>query len=174
MKTLFVCLGIFLFSFIQTTAAQDGKPAVYQENASLSTVQLQRNAALVPYQLGVTSDLERLQSGANKVQIQQIGHYNYVQTKLFGTNSNLEIIQRGNENSVVVQKYAREINQRIEQLGNNNSVLDFGSYTGHSIKTDYQQRGNNQSITSFGTNSISKDMQIKQSGNGASLVIINH
>jgi hypothetical protein len=34
-------------------------------------------------------------------------------------------------------------------------------------------KGNNQSFTSYGTNSLSRDMQIRQTGNGTAIIIIN-
>ena len=36
------------------------------------------------------------------------------------------------------------------------------------------QQGNNQSIQNYGTNSLSKDMKVSQTGNGASVIILNH
>ena len=35
------------------------------------------------------------------------------------------------------------------------------------------QKGDNQNIQSIGTNSLSKNMKITQTGNGASVILIN-
>jgi hypothetical protein len=58
-----------------------------------------------------------------------------------------------------LNKQAKEINHLIWQEGNNNQDLLLSNYTSNNVVI---QKGNNQSFTSFGTNSLSRDMQIRQ------------
>lgn len=109
----------------------------------------------------------------NGVLIQQIGNFNYIDTSLKAKEINVSVVQKGDENQLFIDKQANEITQKILQQGQNNFITDFSLYSHYNINMEIVQRGDNQNIQSFGTNSISKDMKIIQSGNGASVIIIN-
>lgn len=108
------------------------------------------------------------------IHIAQTGDYNTVQANLKSDNIAAFISQRGNENEVVLDKQAASIQARILQEGQNNSIKDYTSYTHYDVNLEFVQRDNNQSIQNYGTNSISKEMKVTQSGNGASVIIINN
>ncbi len=110
----------------------------------------------------------------NGIYIEQIGDYNSVKTNLKSENTAVFISQKGNENEIIFEKQARSIQARIVQEGQNNSIRDYASRTPYEVNMDFVQRDNNQSIQSYGTNSISKEMKVSQSGNGASVLIINN
>jgi len=52
-------------------------------------------------------------------------------------------------------------------------ITDFTLHTNYDVKTEMIQNGDNQNIQNIGTNSISKNMKITQTGNGASIILIN-
>ena len=108
------------------------------------------------------------------VQIKQIGDYNSVKANLKSDNIAVAISQKGNGNEFFIDKQAPSIQQRIVQEGQNNSIRDYTSYTRYEVNLEFVQRDNNQSIQNYGTNSISKEMKVNQSGNGASVIIFNH
>lgn len=107
------------------------------------------------------------------VLIQQIGDYNTISASLKSTDISMKVDQIGNDNSAEVLKQANSIKQEIVQLGSNNSVSDFTYYTNYDVNMQMMQKGENQNITNIGTNSISKDMTVTQTGNGASVIILN-
>lgn len=109
----------------------------------------------------------------NSVTIQQIGDYNVINATVNSENSNLLINQNGINNSIDLTKNAAELTQKMSQIGNNNTINDFTYYTNYKVNMEMNQNGNNQSIQNIGTNSLSKDMKISQTGNGASVIIIN-
>ena len=109
----------------------------------------------------------------NTIYIQQIGNNNTTFADVKSNTSDIDFNQSGNNNSIYLNKTALEINQFVLQDGNNNSVTDFNyNYTG-AVNTNYTQSGNNLNIVSIGSNSISKDLTIKQSGNSGSVIILN-
>jgi minor curlin subunit len=113
------------------------------------------------------------QNFGNNVQIRQIGNYNYVQAALTANDIELDITQKGDKNQIYLNRQAKEINHTIWQEGNNNKINDFASFSNYANNSGVIQKGNNQSLTSYGTNSLSRDMQIRQTGNGAAIIIIN-
>lgn len=109
----------------------------------------------------------------NMVNIQQIGDFNVINASIISENSNLIISQNGLNNTIDYVKNAPEISQNISQFGDNNTISDLTYYTNYKVNMEMNQNGNNQNIQNIGTNSLSKDMKISQSGNGASIIIIN-
>lgn len=108
------------------------------------------------------------------IQLQQIGDRNIFNAQLQVKNSTVLAVQKGNNNSIHLDKLASSIDQKILQLGNNNTVYDYSNYTKLEIKSEFVQKGNNNMIKSFGSNSISRDLKVIQSGNGASVLLINN
>lgn len=112
----------------------------------------------------------KLQSG---IQIQQIGDLNKVNTILKSSESKVYVEQKGNRNDVLLDKSGKSIVQSVIQKGDNNRVFDFTYRTNYDINMEIVQKGDNQNIQNIGTNSLSKNMKITQTGNGASVILIN-
>jgi minor curlin subunit len=108
------------------------------------------------------------------VQLQQIGDHNTFNAQLQAKNIAASVVQKGNNNSIYLDKLAKAIDLKILQLGNNNTVYDYLNNTKFEIKSEFVQKGNNNTIKSFGSNSISQDLKVIQSGNGASVLLINN
>lgn len=119
-------------------------------------------------------DVFNLQNNVDKgILIQQIGNFDEVNIKLKSKEINVSILQNGNNNNLNLYNNANRIQQNIIQEGARNKILDYTIFTNYTINTEFIQQGDNQSIQNFGTNSISRNMKIIQSGNGASVVIVN-
>ncbi len=112
----------------------------------------------------------KIQSG---IQIQQIGDLNKVKANLQSNDTKVSVDQKGNVNELLLDKKAKTITQNVIQQGNNNKISDFTLNTNHNVNMDMIQKGNNQNIQNIGTNSLSKNMKITQTGNGASIILIN-
>jgi len=112
----------------------------------------------------------RIQSG---VQIQQIGDLNKVLANLKSNDTKVAVDQRGDRNELFLDKNAKTITQSIVQQGDNNKISDFTLRTNYNVNMEMIQKGDNQSIQNIGTNSMSKNMKITQTGNGASIILIN-
>jgi hypothetical protein len=107
------------------------------------------------------------------VLIQQIGDFNNVTATLNTIETKLSVQQRGDDNDLLLDKTAKTVTQNVVQQGDNNKITDFTLYTNYNVNTEMIQNGDNQSIQNIGTNSISKNMKITQTGNGASVILIN-
>lgn len=112
----------------------------------------------------------RIQSG---VVIQQIGDFNKVYTSLKSNDTKVAVDQNGDRNALFLNKNAKTITQSVIQQGDNNNINDFTLYTNHNVNMEIIQKGDNQNIQNIGTNSLSKNMKITQTGNGASIILIN-
>lgn len=109
----------------------------------------------------------------NTIYIQQIGNNNYSFADIKSPDATVNFNQSGNNNSIFLDKNASEINQFVAQDGNNNSVVDFNYNFNGTVNSTFSQSGNNHTILSIGSNTISKDLTIKQSGNSGSVIILN-
>lgn len=112
----------------------------------------------------------KIQAG---IQIQQIGDLNKVYANLKSNETKLSVDQNGNYNQLFLDKNAKTITQNIVQQGDNNKISDFTLYTNYAVNMEMIQKGDNQNIQSIGTNSMSRNMKITQTGNGASIILIN-
>jgi len=112
----------------------------------------------------------KIQSG---IQIQQIGDLNKVKAFLKSNETKVAVDQNGNRNELFLDKSAKTLTQNIIQQGDNNKISDFTLHTNYNINMEMIQKGDNQNIQSIGTNSLSKNMKITQTGNGASVILIN-
>jgi hypothetical protein len=117
--------------------------------------------------------LEQVKQFSQGVIIQQIGDYNTARAEVDASKINVSVFQKGDFNELSLVKDAKTISQNIVQQGKNNSISDYSFRTNLDIKTEMIQNGNDQKIQSYGSNSISKDMKITQTGNGASVIILN-
>ncbi|KQO22340.1 hypothetical protein ASF10_08105 [Flavobacterium sp. Leaf82] len=108
------------------------------------------------------------------IQIQQIGDLNKVTAILKSNETKIAVDQKGDYNQLFLDKNAKTITQNIVQKGNNNKISDLTLYTNYSVNMEMIQKGDNQNIQSIGTNSLSKNMRITQTGNGASIILINN
>jgi hypothetical protein len=113
----------------------------------------------------------RIPSG---VQIQQIGDFNKVYAALKSNDTKVAIDQYGDRNALLLDKNAKTITQSVIQHGDNNKITDFTLHTNYNVNMEMIQKGDNQSIQNIGTNSLSKNMKITQTGNGASIILINN
>ncbi|MCC9064001.1 hypothetical protein [Flavobacterium piscisymbiosum] len=113
---------------------------------------------------------QKIQSGIN---IQQIGDLNKVIANLKSNEIKVAINQNGDSNQLFLDKKAKSITQNFVQQGDNNKISDFTLNTNYNVNMEMIQKGDNQNIQSIGTNSLSKNMKITQTGNGASVILIN-
>jgi minor curlin subunit len=118
------------------------------------------------------SVLDYQKSGYN-VQIQQIGESNTVKSLLRSNSVDLSVYQKGQNNQLFLDKRANTISQKVLQEGKNNHIEDFALYSKYDVNMEFTQHGEDQSIKNYGANSISKNMRVIQSGNGASVIILN-
>jgi hypothetical protein len=112
-----------------------------------------------------------IQSGG--VNIKQIGSYNSLKIYLKAESVAVSVVQNGTGNQLELEREANSIKQKVVQEGQNNSIKDFSIYTSNNVNIELIQQGNNQSILNYGSNSISENMKVVQSGNGAAVIIIN-
>ena len=112
----------------------------------------------------------KIQSG---IQIQQIGDLNKVNATIKSNETKLAVDQKGDYNQLFLDKSAKTLTQSIIQQGDNNKISDFTLHTNYNVNMEMIQKGDNQNIQSIGTNSLSKNMKITQTGNGASIILIN-
>lgn len=110
----------------------------------------------------------------NTVQMQQIGEYNTFNAVLRSNTTAVSVFQKGNNNTILLNSQALSIEKKVLQQGDNNAIYDFASYSRYDVKNEFVQKGNDLTINSFGSNSISRDLKIIQSGNGATVLLINN
>lgn len=173
MKSLFFNIIIVCFSFVYVSYAQgnEGNNDYIQNRSfllfSTENLLLASNTIINQEDLLVTKRLQR------DVMIQQIGSFNYVNANLKTKDINVVLVQDGTENQIFIDKNANSIKQKIVQDGRNNYIKDFSLYANYDINMEIIQKGSNQNIQNYGTNSLSRNMKIVQSGNGASVIILN-
>jgi hypothetical protein len=109
----------------------------------------------------------------NLIQIQQIGNYNYSSVYVRSNVSDVQVSQNGDNNFTNVYRNAYMLNENINQTGNNNFISDFSAYSSEPVNTSFNQYGNNLTIINTGSNSISKNLQINQTGNSGTVYIYN-
>jgi len=107
------------------------------------------------------------------VLIDQIGQNNSVNTNLKAKYIDVAVTQRGDNNQFIVDKQANVIIQNVYQNGQNNTIRDFSLKMNEEVNVQYIQQGDNQNIQVMGSNSLSRSMRVIQSGNGASVIILN-
>jgi len=112
-----------------------------------------------------------VQSG--ELYIRQVGADNNLNVNLKANFIKVELIQNGDYNNLELDKEANSIKQKILQEGTNNSIKDFAMQSNSNVNMEFLQQGNNQKIENYGSNSISENMKVIQSGNGAAVIIIN-
>jgi hypothetical protein len=162
--------SIFLISFSCLTFAQEieSENGYYRNGLSKESI-----LHLVSKDNRIQENLFLQNNSQNGVVIQQIGNFNYINTTLKAKEINVSVVQNGYENQLLLDKKANAINQKIVQEGLNNSITDLSFYTKYDINMEIIQKGNNQNVQNYGTNSLSKSMKVIQSGNGASVIILN-
>lgn len=175
MKTLSLNIIICLIFSFQLVLAQ-GKSInnKYSEN-QVSLLDTKAGALYINsnlYNANSHAILNHQQIG-NNVQIQQIGNNNSINSQLVANKIDASVLQNGDNNQVSIEKKSNSIYQKVIQQGNNNNINDFVPYTNYDLSMELFQKGNDQNIKNFGSNSISKDMKVIQSGNSASVIILN-
>lgn len=172
MKAIFLNI-VFLVFFSVSLFAQKNEENSEFKNYSSSLFDSKEKAFSVVSNLNKKEQNklnERLQSG---VQIQQIGDYNKVFATLSSNNTKVAVTQNGDSNTLVLDKNAKTITQSVVQQGSNNKISDYTLSSSYNVHMEMIQKGDNQNITNIGTNSLSKNMKITQTGNGASIILIN-
>jgi len=168
MKSIINCIVFaLLISPLSIAKAQENESSLLLLNKSLLNNEIISN-------WNDSFDREQLIQKYNLIHVSQIGSFNYSDVKIVSDISNIVINQDGTNNQMELYKSAHEINQTISQSGDNNFVSDFSLYSGNKINMLINQEGNNLSLFNNGTNSLSKNMQVIQKGNGASVIIFNH
>jgi hypothetical protein len=162
---------LFAIIFTQFVFSQEEESNTTFNQYSSSLFDSEQNSLFVVSKMN--DDINALQSNQNNVNIQQIGDYNVINANVNATNSSLIITQNGTNNAIELNKNALELAQKMTQIGNDNTISDLTYFTNYKVNMEMNQNGNNQNIQNIGTNSLSKDMKITQTGNGASIIIIN-
>lgn len=172
MKSLFFYTVTVFLLFVQVSKAQDEEENIGFNQYSSSVFDSKQNALNLVSKIPSSAPTQAfIPSG---ILIQQIGDFNSFAANLKTENVSISLSQNGNDNSVVLDKEAKSISQKILQEGNNNQITDFTYYSKYDVNMQMIQQGSNQNIQSYGTNSLSKDMTVTQTGNGASVIIINN
>ncbi|MHC0445616.1 hypothetical protein ACWA1F_09395 [Flavobacterium sp. 3-218] len=169
----FILNIVFLFVFCPLLSAQEKEDGSEFKNYSSSLFNSKEKAFSVVSNLNKNEREElnsRIQAG---VVIQQIGDFNKVQASLKSNDTKLAVDQNGDKNALILDKNAKTITQSVIQQGDNNKISDFTLHTNYNVNMEMIQKGDNQSIQNIGTNSLSKNMKITQTGNGASIILIN-
>jgi len=169
------CLNIFFCLFFSTVVfSQEEEENAGFNQYSSSVFNSKKNT------LHFISSLKEEQtkgtvSGTNfsLVIIDQVGQNNYVNTNLKAPYINLKVTQTDDNNEFILDKQGNSITQEVYQNGRNNSIRDFSLRMNEEVNTEYIQQGDNQKIEIIGSNSLSKSMKVIQSGNGASVIIVN-
>lgn len=172
MKTLFLN-SLFFLLFSTAFYAQEKEDDSDFKNYSSSIFNSKEKAFSVVSTMDKKSRNELNQSIPVGVQIQQIGAYNTLNAALRSSETKVVVDQNGEYNKLFLDKSAKTITQRVVQQGNNNKISDFTLKTNYNVNMEMIQKGDNQNIQSIGTNSLSKNMKITQTGNGASVILIN-
>ena len=84
----------------------------------------------------------------------------------------LYILQYGNSNYIDINSSGKS-EQKINQIGNYNNFQFIDYYNTTEMSLDIFQGGNNSSIQIFGTNTLMKDLIIKQRAHDKTLIINN-
>lgn len=166
-----IYLILFAFIFTQFGFSQEKEDNGDFNQYSSSLFDSEQNSLFVVSKMPEKTN--RIQTNQNAVNIQQIGDYNVINANFNAENSKLFITQNGINNLIDFTKNSEELTQKMTQIGNNNTISDLTYYTNYKVNMELNQNGNNQSIQNIGTNSLSKDMIVSQTGNGASIIIIN-
>lgn len=160
-------------SFAYASFAQ-GKAVDNEYNQDSSFLLFSKeNLHLVSNTIKNKEDLMGSKKLQRDVMIQQIGSFNYANINLKANDINVDLLQKGIDNKIIMDKNANSIVQKIVQEGQSNYVEDFSLYVNYDINMEIIQKGNNQNIQNYGTNSLSRNMKVIQSGNGASVIIFN-
>lgn len=109
----------------------------------------------------------------NLIQIQQIGNYNYSSVYVRSSDAAVSLNQNGDNNYTNIYRNAYILNENVSQTGNNNFISDFSVYSDEPVNATFNQYGNNLTIINNGSNSISKNLQINQTGNSGTVYIYN-
>ncbi|MBS7231007.1 hypothetical protein KHA90_08220 [Flavobacterium psychroterrae] len=172
MKT-FILYIIFFLLFSSVFYAQEKEDNSDFKNYSSSVFNSKQMAFSVVSSMDKKAQNELNQKIQSGIQIQQIGDLNKVTAILKSNETKVAIDQNGNSNQLFLDKKANTITQNVIQKGDNNKISDFTLYTNYNVNMEMIQKGNNQNIQNIGTNSMSKNMKITQTGNGASIILIN-
>lgn len=177
MKTFIINI-VFLIALCPVLLAQDKENDSNFKNYSSSLFNSKEKAFSVVSNAASNLDKKereelnsRIQSG---VVIQQIGDFNKVYASLKSNDTKVAVDQKGDRNALFLDKNAKTITQNVVQQGDNNKISDFTLYTNYNVNMEMIQKGDNQNIQNIGTNSMSKNMKITQTGNGASIILINN
>jgi hypothetical protein len=172
MRYLFLNTSFFLLFSVATFAQGNGEDNGLQQNST--SILNKANMLDLVDDITKKEDALLLQNKyQNGVIINQIGASNYINTKLKAEDIKVAIVQNGSENQLTLDKAANEIAQKIVQEGRYNSITDFSPYANYNVNMEIIQKGDNQNVQNYGTNSMSKNMKVIQSGNGASVIILN-
>ena len=171
MKTLLQKIIVLVFLAQVAFAQEEENPGYNQYSSSVFDSKQQT--------LNLVSKIDQTPKNSvffqnKEVIVQQVGDFNTFNASLQADNMTVSALQNGNENQISLIKSANSIEQKFVQQGQNNTIGDYTYYTNYSVNTQMIQQGNNQSIQNYGTNSLSKDMKVSQTGNGASVIILNH
>lgn len=176
MKTLFLNTIVLLFS-LQGIYAQEDESVGSEQNSSSSTSLISSKLRT----LYIVSNMNPKKEQAsldqllnNGVQIQQIGSFNTFYADIKSNESKVSVVQNGVDNKAYLSKNVKSVVQNVLQEGQHNTIDDFSLYSNYDVNMELIQQGDNQNIHNYGTNSISKNMKVIQSGNGASVILINN
>lgn len=173
MKSLVLKITVILLFSVQIMLAQEEEDNIGFNHYSSSVFDSKANALNLVSKLPTNNNLSFQNQISNGILIQQIGEFNEFSASFRSELVNVSIYQKGIDNQVLLDKEAKSITQKVVQEGNNNQITDFSYYSKYDVNMQMIQQGSNQNIQNYGTNSLSKDMTVTQTGNGATVIIIN-
>lgn len=172
---MIVKFKIFLFLIVLASPfviiAQEG----YENNSLDGTMLLTKELLISNNNVSAenASNTNQYYQNNNLIQIQQIGNYNYSSVYVRSSDSQVLLNQDGDNNYTNIYRNAYSLNENVNQTGNNNFISDFSVYSDEPVNVTFNQYGNNLTIINNGSNSISKNLQINQTGNSGTVYIYN-
>jgi len=142
----------------------------YAQNYNDSKTNLEQESLHLDF---VNTDLKATNSLSNIVYVSQQGTNNLSEIKTKAIKSNVKIVQKGDDNIALIDVRAKVIKEKVVQIGNGNFFKDYNHLNKPFHKVNVHQHGNKQKLLVNGTNSISKELIIKQFGNDKIMYVNN-
>jgi hypothetical protein len=161
---LTIVLSGLSFMYAQTYTEAETNEEVYINNALAI-----KNLA----DFGLTNQedprLSMLQG--NSVFLRQIGDFNEVNIQSQTVASDIKLNQNGEGNLTDLRYQVQKAAATLNQLGNSNVIRDFVNAPNENISLNLTQEGNQLQFERFGVNSMTKNIQLKQTEASPQVII---
>jgi hypothetical protein len=107
----------------------------------------------------------------NSVFLRQIGDFNQVNINTQTSASEIELTQTGEGNLTELRYNVQKAVATLNQLGNSNIIRDFVNAPNENISLNLTQEGNQLQFERFGVNSMTKNIQLKQTDASPQVII---